>query len=294
MKRRKPTPVAEQVTPLPDRSFVTERVVGAVLDCNYHTHPEYEITHVDGGHGTRLVGDNVSVFGQGDLLLIGGGIPHLYHNRLEDSLSPSWARSRVIKFRRDCLGPGFFDLPEMKPVKRLLERSELGVNFPPKTGAAAARVIRALFDEPDEPRRIVHLLELLSLLAKAKGAKALSLRKSGDFKHRDTSRVERVLDWLHRNFTADIGLEEAAAVARLSPESFSRFFRTATRRRFIDYLGELRIGQACRMLSETDGSISRIAIDSGFRNLSNFNRQFRRLHGMTPKAYRASVSACFP
>lgn len=135
---RAPAPRGEKVLPGPGHSFAMERWKVPVLTCAYHTHPEFEITLVDGGHGSRLIGDHLGAYGEGDLVLIGSGLPHLYHGRAEDSRSPTWARSYAIKFAPHCFGPDFFELPELRPVRALLGRSSRGLSFPPATRMKAA------------------------------------------------------------------------------------------------------------------------------------------------------------
>ncbi len=275
---------------MPGRSFDLEYVVGPTLNSLYHFHPEIEITYILHSHGLRIVGDHVEEFREGDLALFGGNLPHVYHNRIEDSESSDWARARNIKFTLDSLGHGFFDLPEMRKVRAMLERADAGLRFPEPTAGRAGALLTELFSTNDGTERIVIFLKMLAVLADEPMARELS--HHAVHSHAETNksnRLYRVIAWIHANAGKNVGLKEAAAIACLSPESFSRFFKKAIRKRFIDYLTETRLTRACQRLLESDVSISSIATESGFGNLSNFNRRFLRFRKMTPHAYRTTV-----
>lgn len=283
-------PAFEHVVQMPGRSFDTEYVVGPVLNSMYHFHPEIEITHILSSHGVRIVGDCAEEFHAGDLALFGGNLPHVYHNRIGDSNASDWARARNIKFTLESLGAGFFELPEMWKVRLMLERADVGLWFPEPTASRAGALLAGLFGTPDGPERIVTFLNLLTVMANETGARELSGRAPVSRGAADkTGRLYRVIGWIHANAGRKIGLKEAAAVACLSPESFSRFFKKAIRKRFVDYLTETRLSRASQLLLESDNSISRIAMECGFANLSNFNRRFLRFRRMTPHAYRVTV-----
>jgi AraC-like DNA-binding protein len=275
---------------MPGRSFTTEHVVGPVLDCLYHFHPEFEVTAIVRGHGFRIVGDHAAEFRAGDLTLIGGNLPHLYHNRIEDSRGADWAQARNLKFTLESLGHGFFELPEMAKIRALLARAAAGLWFPEPTAGQAGALLAELARIPDGAERLLQFLKLLTLLANEPHAKPLSNHAAASLLEAGRSqRLHRVMEWLQANAARKIGLRSAAAIACLSPKSFSRFFKKATRQGFVAYLTEVRLAKACRLLLESDAAISRIAAECGFPNLANFNRRFRRFRNLTPRAYRATV-----
>lgn len=277
----------EKIIPGPNQSFITHDVIGPVIDCTLHVHPEYEIVYVASSFGTRFVGDNVSMFDIGNLTLVGPMVPHHYYNSPEDSQSSTWGHTRVIQFKENFAGSPLFGIPEMKPIKKMLEDSSYGLSFNEATSAAAKPVMSRLF-EASGPDRVVILLEFLALLAASQYTKLSSIPGSQNTPPGQTQRMDEVLSYIHQKLLKGqpLSLNRVAARVNMNPQSFSRYFRKATFKRFIDYVNEVKIGKACRLLIDTDKTVSEICFEAGFNNLSNFNRQFFKLKQMTPKELR--------
>jgi AraC-like DNA-binding protein len=252
----------------------------------WHFHPECEIVLVLAGRGARFVGDNIDNFDDGDLVLLGPNLPHAWHSEPHGPHGQYRRRSIVIQFREDFLGPGFFDRPELAEIRRLLRRAERGLRFTGATQAQAACLMMAMKDAQGFDR-LVKLLSLLSLLTEGGDAVTLS---SASFappaRGEGQQRMALVSQYINDRLTEPLSLEEVAAVAHMSSSAFSRFFRRASGKCFTDYVNELRVGSACRMLIETDRTVAEIAFAAGFNNLSHFNRQFLRLKRMSPRDFR--------
>jgi len=262
------------------------------LDCSYfpnpwHFHKEYELVLINKGRGTRFIGDKVNRFEEGDLSLIGSNIPHLFRNNEEYYIKDSKlkANSVFIHFTKDFLGKNFFDIPEMKLVVKLLERSSLALEIHGKTKKhIKTRLIDMNHQKP--PERLVSLLEILLLLAHSNDLKPLlspgfSANNSGD-----TERINKVFEFIMKNYTEEIYVQEIASQLHMSVPSFSRYFKHHARKTFSDYVTEIRIGHACKLLMENNHSISEISYQSGFDNLSNFYRHFKKIIGIIPKEYK--------
>lgn len=277
----------ETILPGPGESFVTEEMVAPTLDCVYHIHPECELTWIESGFGSRFIGDSIEPFSAGDLVLIGGSVPHHYLTLESDSTGPEWSRTRVVKFAPAFCGKTLLELPEFEAVARMLQEAARGLHFPEESAREAVPLLQKLFRERGA-RRLLTLLELLELLSR------LPRRPlSGTVIEPEAApdeRLNRVLQLIHRRLAQGrpIPLAEAAAEACLTPTAFSRYFRRATRKRFIDYVTELKLSRAAGELARSDRPIVEIAFESGFSNLSNFNRQFQNSRKMTPRAYRNS------
>ncbi len=262
------------------------------LDCDYfanpwHFHKEYELVLIDKSRGTRFIGDNVSPFEEGDLCMIGSNIPHLFRNGEEYYAKNSELRARsiFIHFTGDFLGTHFFEAPEMKLVHRLLEKSSLALEI---HGRTKKYVIKKLYEMCDEnpPERLLSLLEILVKISLSNELKPLlspgfSANTSGD-----SDKINLVFQFILKNYTEEIYVQEIASKLNMSVASFSRYFKHHTRKTFSDYVTEIRIGHACRLLTEDDYSISEISYKSGFDNLSNFYRHFRKITGIIPKEYK--------
>lgn len=256
----------------------------------YHYHPEYDILLSLKDHaGEFLSGDHIGRLGRGTLFMNGPNIPHALHSGKPDDADPARPSLAVIQFSRESLGEELLRKHEMQQVREFLEAAERGFEF---HGAAARRAAEMILEmERQSPfERFLQLLSLLKHFAASEEKRPLaSPAFSPSLKERDISRLDEVLGWLRRRKTEIVTLDQAAAVAKMSPKSFCRFFKANTGKTLVEYVNELRIGEACRQLLETDLPVSEIALDCGYNNLSNFNRRFRELKGLTPRDYRRQI-----
>lgn len=275
--------VFEHVTATSELSWRHHERRAASFTFGWHFHPEFELTVVTEGAGTRFAGDDIGPYHRGEVTLLGPQLPHTFV-----SAAPGPHEAVVIQFRPDFLGVDFFALPEFAGIHRLLARAARGLALdgPPST-VAAVRSIGAL----SPPRRTVALLDVLAALAETPGARTLS---SADYRPQRRDDVRRRMDavfaFLHAHHTRGLALAEVAEVAHLSPAAFSRFFRRTTGRTLTAYLAELRVAAACRELAGSERAVADIAAGCGFANLSNFNRRFRVVTGMSPREYRIHVT----
>ena len=271
----------------PDTSFIYIDEECKYFDKPWHFHKEYELVYIDKTKGTRFIGDQVSFFDDGDLVLLGPNIPHLYRN--SDNYYKNnklRAKSIFIHFTEDFLGNSFFDLPEMKQVKKLLEKSELGIEI---TGITNDLVKRKLIEmkELKPVNRLMKLLEILIVLSSSKDLKAMLSKAFTANSTKDTDRIDQVLQFILNNYKNDIYIEEIASQLNMSIASFSRYFKHHTHKTFSNYVTEIRISHACRLMMDSHYNISEICYLSGFENQSNFYRHFKKFTGVIPKEYKA-------
>jgi AraC-like DNA-binding protein len=247
------------------------------FDFQWHFHHEYELTLIEKGGGTRIVGDSVQPYEPGDLTLIGPEMPHTYVS------TPGHVGQSavVVHFRRDFLGKELFDRPEFDGVAELLARARRGIAFPPGTVD-----VRALTDLP-AAERTVELLRFLVRLAGCEQGRFLAGDTYAPALNRASSdRIDAMVGLLHAAYARSISLDEVAAAAHMSPSAASRFFRRTTGTTITDYLNTLRVNAACLQLRDTERRIADIATDCGYANLANFNRRFRELKRSSPREYR--------
>jgi len=270
-----------------DSSFLYKKLDCEHFDNPWHFHKEYELVMIERSRGTRFIGNHVSHFEDGDLALIGSNIPHLYRNSEEYYMKNSKLRANsiFIHFTKNFLGNYFFDIPEMKLVNRLLERSSLALEIHGKTKKYTSEKLMAMDDEKP-PQRLLSLLEILITLSQSNELKPLlsvgfSVGNSGD-----TERINKVFEFILKNYKEQIYVQDIASKLNMSVPAFSRYFKHHTRKTFSDYVTEIRIGHACKLLMENNHTISEISYQSGFDNLSNFYRHFRKTVGIIPKDYR--------
>jgi AraC-like DNA-binding protein len=279
----------ETVIPANGNSFETEEVVGPVVDCIFHVHPELELTYVESSFGVRFIGDNIGDFQENDLVLIGSMLPHHYFNAPQDSRGDTWSRLKVIKLREDFAGRQLFELSEFSEVRHMLSEAASGLVFKSETALEVRPLLNRIF-AADGALRVVLLLELLARLARSEYTQ-LSSNLVKPCMSTPDERMARVLAFIHgcMDRKRKLSLAGAAEVACLTPQAFSHYFHKNTRKKFIDYVTELKIGRACGLIASSDQTIAQISQAAGFRNLSNFNRHFARLKNMPPREYRKRI-----
>ncbi|MFO1144598.1 MAG: AraC family transcriptional regulator [Amaricoccus sp.] len=278
-------PYLEHLQPPSDASWsMLNRRLDDAIPFQWHHHPELELTLTLNSAGQRFVGDHVGSYTHGDLVLVGPNLPHTWASRGKlDASRPHVAL--VFWFRREWLEAALAGSVEMQPVRDLLDRSAGGLAFASETGLALAGTCEEIFDLAPMPR-LLALIGILCRLAEDGSARPLSgivPRHVGGSR----SRLDRVLVHLHEHYADQVSLPELAAVAALSVSGLHRMFVKHTRTSLSEYLAGLRIGDACSRLSASDQPIRHVAEAVGYQSLANFNRQFKALRGMTPRAYRA-------
>lgn len=248
----------------------------------WHQHPEIELTWILKGSGLRYVGDSVEPFHAGDFCLLGPNLPHTW---LSSEGGPGTkVRSLFVQFDPARWGRELLQLPDFARVADLFDRASRGLWF---DAGAAARMRRKMFRPASPLRQFTALLEILEELATHPGARPLALAPWSPGRRRGAdSRLRSVLAYLSENAGGPVSQAEAARLVRLSPAAFSRFFRRSVGKTFQAYVTDLRLGEACRQLLESDRTISEIAFGAGFGNLSNFNRSFRIARGVSPGEFR--------
>jgi AraC-like DNA-binding protein/mannose-6-phosphate isomerase-like protein (cupin superfamily) len=251
----------------------------------WHYHAEYELVLITEGSGTRYVGTTVEPYQPGDLMLLGPDLPHTFSSAPHPT---DMAEATVAQFRHDFLGTDFFALPQFRAVQALLDRSARGLLFT-HAPAPARRLLTGLPRLADSAAATVALLDILNQLARKTGSAPLT--GPGYAPTPDTEarrRIDDVCRHLQQVHTRPVELCETAAIAHLAPTSLSRFFHRTMGRTLTDYVNQLRVETACRLLITTELPITEVAARSGYQNLSNFNRRFLRLKGMSPRDYRAA------
>jgi AraC-like DNA-binding protein len=273
----------QRVTPSREASFVFRVKADRRFARGWHCHPEYELTYIVSSRGRRFVGDSIETYESGDCVLLGSNLPHTWLSEPSAGLH----RAIVVQFDASLLGGSLATAPELAAVAALLRRSAMGLRITGRTRDEVARRLLAM-------RRLRGLDRLLELL-RALQAMALGrgdvrpIARHAPAQPPDASqlrRIDRVLAYLEERHAGPIAQRDVARLLGMSTAGFSRFFRRATGRTFVAYLAELRISRAARLLIDTDLPVLDVALRSGFANLSNFNRRFRALKGMTPRELR--------
>ncbi len=281
-------PFYQKLVPESEQSFIFYEEELPHFIVPWHYHPEIEILMVVKSTGTSYVGDSIDAFNAGDVCLIGEDLPHWWKsdNEYLQESSDLNMKAHVIQFRKEIFESQFMPLPEMAPVRQLVERSQRGIRFLGSSRVKIGRMIRKIYRE-EGLKRIAGLLLLLEMMATEKEFEYLaSVSFSRSVHAADFQRFNVIHEYIIHHFTEPIRLEDIAAKAHMVPTAFCRYFKKRTGKSFSTFLNEFRVGHANRLLAENKVKISSIAQECGFNNLSNFNEQFKKITGYTPKEYR--------
>ncbi|MCD2422595.1 AraC family transcriptional regulator [Niabella pedocola] len=272
----------------PQNSFSLRKDSVPYINNRWHLHAELELIYFKKGKGTQYIGDNISTFREGDVVLVGSNLPHYW--RFADSFfedNPQTVDVRVVHFSQHFLGKHFLELPENLEIKEVLERSKRGLQI---KGAARGQIGALLeqLSEAEGSQRILLMLKALTMLAAEKQCFELSsVGFRPDFRSADENeRLQAILDYSAKHFKRKITLEEIADIANISPSSFCRYFKSRTRKTYSRYLIELRVGYACRLLIETNTCLKRLCFESGFNNFTSFHKYFKIITGRSPMIYQ--------
>lgn len=248
-----------------------------------HYHPEWQLTLLLKGTGTYLIGDRIGRFQPGDLLLLGANLPHVLRCDEEYYQTEVGVHAITLFFHQHSFGTGFLDLPESRPLRALLDQASRGLAF-----SSDARSVRDRMQKLGSLSGLEQLLEALHILhdLSRQLAEPLSgLAYAEPRRDADTEKLNDVFDFMMRHYARAISLSEVASVAHLSDTAFCRYFKTRTGKTFSEFLNDIRVSHACRLLLRGKQNISEIAFQCGFNNLSNFNRRFKQITGLTPGHY---------
>ena len=252
-----------------------------------HTHPEIQITYVIESKGTLVAGDHIGTFSPDRLYVMGPDLPHVFKNDPEYFAGIGLrAHSISIFLLQEIIGSSFAQLPETGGLKDFIQGTHRGLVYGEKSAKALKPYVDAVFST-EGLKRLIALLVLLDKLSETPDYTYLS----GDisrikFNEKDGRRMDAVYRFSLNESHRPISIEEVAAIASMTPSSFCRFFKKRTRKSYIAFLSEIRIGNACMLLQSSDMPVSEISYMCGFINLSNFNRQFRIHKGISPSKFR--------
>lgn len=274
--------------PSPDKnSFVLQDDYVHYFYDKLHYHPEIQLTVILNAEGTRFVGSNVSSFSTGDVYMLGPNLPHVFRcgKKYYSKNKKLRAHGMSVYFHPHSFGKEFFDLPEAKRLKKLVADSSKGIIFFGKAKEKAQEIIPQI-KEKEGFEKLCLLLELLRMLSETSEKRFISgVSFHSPLGDENNKRLNDVYNYLVNNFHKEIKLDELSEVANMSSTALCRFFKQRTRKTIFQFLVELRIEHACKLLGEQKNKISDVAGKCGYNNISNFNRQFLMVSGITPRKY---------
>jgi AraC-like DNA-binding protein len=251
-------------------------------DPQWHFHPEYEIVYISNGRGKRHIANHISYYTEGDLIFLGPNLPHFGFTEKMDEGDIEI----VVQMEEGFLGNTFFLLPEMTSILQLFERAKKGIIFKGEIRKKVGTLLVSLLEE-DSFGKLMGLLHALQMMATTEEYEVLQVQGfSLEVNAQHLSRMETIYRYVDQNIGNDLQLEIAARKVNLSVPAFCRYFKKLTGKTFSHFVNEVRIAQAASMLKEEHLSIAEVSFSCGFNNLSYFNKQFKKITGFNPSAYR--------
>lgn len=250
-----------------------------------HQHEEFQLTLILSGTGTLVHGEYVAPFEEGDVFLMGSNVPHVF--RCDESFYAEEKSAHAISifFNQEQLEVLQVNFPEFESINIFCHQAKLGG----KAGEELKLKIGAMMQELFRMEAFDRLIQFFSVLRNLSGHEqwhTLLEQSARRVREQDGKRLEDVFSYTLSNYQRPITIDEIADIANMNKSSFCRYFKQHTRKSYIDFLNEYRIQKACVLLANPDKSIANVAFEIGFTNLSNFNRQFKRLKGVTPREFR--------
>jgi AraC-like DNA-binding protein len=263
-----------------DFSFVAKTFRTPHFEVGWHQHIEYELILFTEGSGISFIGNYVGEFETGDIYLLGSNLPHTFQKSGEQITS-----AVVVQFRDDFWGNHFLEMPESRPLKKLLQASLHGLQITGQTKSVLANHIQKL-ENASGFKRVLLLEECLYLLAESNDYSEVSTQEITSLTPKDKQGIDRVFQFTIDSFNNPVSLPEVAAVACMSVPAFCRYFKRSTKKTYTQFLNEVRIGYACNLLQDTQKTVLDICYESGYNSIANFHRQFFKIKSYTPLQYR--------
>ena len=275
--------IEREITPIKEEDFfIVLNNYHAKFDFPVHYHPEFELNFVFNSNGKRIIGDSILEYHNTDLVLVGPNTPHAWMGNNDHDE----ARVVTIQFQQSLFSGETLGRKLMTPIREMIEKSYRGILFSKETQESISNRIIQLCDKSG----FDSFLEFLSILYDLAISRNQTLLSSASFVNKFESskskRIKAVSDFIQENYKRNIKLKEAANLVNMSETAFSHYFKRHTHRSFTEYIHDIRVGNATRLLMESEESIAEIGYECGFNNLSNFNRIFRKKKGCTPREFK--------
>jgi AraC-like DNA-binding protein len=272
-------------------SFSSRQDKVPYVNNHWHYHPEVELIYFRQGNGTRFIGDSIQHFQSGDVYLVGSNLPHYWRfdNIYFEDEQNNHADVSVIHFNENFWGDSFLQLPENTIIRNILEKSKHGIKINGDDRLPLGKLIEATV-KAEGPQKIMLLMESLMRIGNAKQVEVISsIGSRVDFATSENDRINAIYNYSIANFKRKIQIEEMAEVANISPNSFCRYFKSRTSKTYLQFINEIRVGHACKLLIENKMNLKQICYESGFHNFTSFHKYFKSITGKSPLVYQKTV-----
>ncbi|WP_372772035.1 AraC family transcriptional regulator [Mangrovibacterium sp.] len=272
------------------RSFYVGHYLAPFFSRPLHYHKEYELLVIVKGYGTRMIGDHFDRFNEGDVVLIGANLPHVWISDMKFRTDDNEAsESYYIQFKKRVFGSHFIEIPELEGVRDVLRKADRGLKLKGQTAAIVGTVLKEMGQKPS----FEQLIDLLNALQTIHDGD-YELLASSDFENEqvlfENEKINKVHQYVTRHFKEELKIDDCAALIGVTPTSFCRLFKKHAEVTFSEYLNSIRLNFAHKLLLNTNLSIKEICFESGYTSIAYFNQLFRKQTSMSPQAFRKLYS----
>jgi AraC-like DNA-binding protein len=260
---------------------------------DFHFHKECEIVYVIEGDGRRIIGDSIEMFGPDEVVFMGSDIPHVWRNNKHDfeyNIGEVHARSITLSFHPEKLVRHLSNFTTVNKLESVLKKARKGMKF---SGSAKQKLKRLLYGMTEQKgfSRVITFMKIVELIICTNEYELLASEGYINTYHeKNNERMDKVLKFIFSNFTKEISLDEVAAFANMNKQAFCRYFKSCTQKTFSNFLNEVRVGHACRLMNNGETYIAGLSYHCGFKSLTNFNRFFKQIKGITPREYLKMIN----
>jgi AraC-like DNA-binding protein len=276
----------EKLNPYDNSTYLIREYIQPGFKSPRHYHQEFELAYIEESYGKLYMGNTIADFKKGDLFLFAPRVIHCFKNPKCYEETQKDAKAICVFFMPDFLGGDFLHKTQTKMLNAMFQKSVMGLQFP-KPSAEIIELLKSMFNAKNL-RGVISLLKILDILSLQKNVKILSgtLLNKYYYKHAKDDRIDKVMDFVYKNYHKKITAKEVADLIFMSEAGFSRFFKSRTEINFTEFINEIRLSNAQHLLIETNKSIQNISMECGYENLSYFNRQFKSHNNLSPKVFR--------
>ncbi|HEY9260311.1 AraC family transcriptional regulator [Chitinophaga sp.] len=270
-----------------DSSFVVKEFCQPRFTNTFHFHHGYELILIVKSEGKMYAGNKVMNYNEGEIYMFGPGLVHCFCNNSSPVGTDELAHAIIVQFTEDFIGKDFFDNLELRKIRELIQLSEYGIKF-----SKISSAVNTLFFQFQASQQMKNLIILLQILDELSLRSRDSVQLLTDdprkihYKDVDSKKLESVFKYVLENYAGHVDSKSAAALAYMNEAAFCRYFKKRTTKTFSQFVNEIRISHATKLLMGTDNGISEICYACGFDNISYFNRQFKIYQGTSPREYR--------
>jgi len=266
--------------------FVTRRFSKPYFSTEFHFHRECQLNFVIQSEGRRIIGDSVDTFESGEVTFLGSDLPHVWHNNQVNVKENEAASSITLFFNPDKLVANLSHFFHTSQLESFLQSAQRGLLF----HGDSKRKLKTLVVKIDNStgiRKTILLLELIDHMINSKDYTYLSSTSYiNTYSAKDNDKIDKVFKHIFDNYETEVSLAEVAKIANMTKQSFCRYFKARTQKTFVQFVNEVRVSQACKLINAEHNQIGNIAYDCGFNSLSNFNKIFKLIKGITPREYK--------